>query len=70
MGRSTVLLIIITQRMVLIGKESVLVLKMVFKKLRYNTLKIGLNIFMEKKMLLPLLKFNKYLEKYQDTLVS
>ena len=56
--------------MVLIGKESVLVLKMVFKKLRYNTLKIGLNIFMEKKMLLPLLKFNKYLEKYQDTLVS
>ena len=56
MGRSTVLLIIITQRMVLIGKESVLVLKMVFKKLRYNTLKIGLNIFMEKKNALTPLK--------------
>ena len=43
---------------------------MVFKKLRYNTLKTGLNIFMKKKMLLPLLKFNKYLEKFQDTEVS
>ena len=33
-------------------------------------LKIGLNIFLKKKMLLPLLRFNKNLEKFQDTQVS